>query len=204
MKKYKVKEIFGPTIQGEGSKAGTVVMFLRLSGCNRWSGRPEDKAESICNFCDTDFLGGTMMSAQEILKQLRAISNDVREVVISGGEPMLQLDVDLARTLWMNDYKIHLETNGSIEIPLELYTYMSHVTVSPKQHWVHTKQRFATDLKLLYPWVDHGVSDEGFKEFKAVNRFIQAVWGIPGAVEKVLQTPGYRLSVQLHKVLGVQ
>lgn len=208
VKRYKVKEIFGPTIQGEGSHAGRVVLFLRLSGCNRWSGREVDRAASICHFCDTDFFGGTMMTAVEIIRDLEAKSHDVKHVVISGGEPLLQLDIDLVNNLMLAGFNIHLETNGSIACPFQ--DVLFHVTMSPKQPMSETKLDWAHDLKILYPWIGEGISPEGFKEFYAESRYIQPLWGIAGnattkfAVEEVLKRPNYGLSLQLHKILGVQ
>ena len=79
MKKYLVKEIFGPTIEGEGSQAGAPVLFLRLSGCNRWSGKDEDKSTSICHFCDTDFVGGNRMTSLEIINKLLEKRNRLKE-----------------------------------------------------------------------------------------------------------------------------
>ena len=103
MKTYTVKETFGPTIQGEGFSAGESVYFLRFSGCNKWSGREEDRASSACPFCDTDFFGGKKMSVQDIteeLKELRTKGRSAKRIlVISGGEPTLQIDEPLLRAL---------------------------------------------------------------------------------------------------------
>ena len=126
MKTYKVKEIFGPTIEGEGSKSGEVVFFLRLSGCNRWSGKEEDRADSICHFCDTDFLGGELLEKEAIVDRLLDMGSRYYEdshgnkihprpfqlrVVISGGEPTLQMDYSLLRKLKESNFLIYVETN---------------------------------------------------------------------------------------------
>lgn len=210
MKQYKVKEIFGPTLQGEGSQAGTVVMFLRMTGCNRWSGRADDKADSICSFCDTDFLGGEMKTAGQIVVQLNYLSLGVKHVVISGGEPLLQVDAALVKELITAGYKVHLETNGSIKIDDSFANLFHHITVSPKQPFSETKLQWAHDLKILYPWIGDGISPEGFSTFRCAHRFIQPQWqdvvrsNQAQAVNEVLQRPNYRLSLQLHKILGVQ
>jgi len=113
MKKYLVKEIFGPTIQGEGSYTGQACLFLRFSGCNKWSGRPEDKPNSICSFCDTDFVGGERMDSKEIIRRLGEIRGDIEILVLSGGEPALQVDEALCKELSEAGFELHIETNGS-------------------------------------------------------------------------------------------
>lgn len=210
MKKYQVKSIFGPTIQGEGSKAGTVVLFLRLAGCNRWSGREEDRAASICSFCDTDFRGGTPMTADEITAALRAKSETVLDVVISGGEPTLQLDEELVVALRKAHFRIHLETNGSSEINPTLYTLIHHVTMSPKQAWTETKLQRADDIKILFPWIREDITAHHFRMFPARRQFLQPVWGptyesnLKATLETLYGLPGWSLSLQTHKLLGVE
>lgn len=214
MKRYKVKEIFGPTLQGEGSQAGTPVIFLRLSGCNRWSGRPEDKAKSICSFCDTDFLGGEMLSSNEIRNRIDGLrqpysGQHTKHLVISGGEPLLQLDAALVKDLVEFGLKVHLETNGSIEIEDTFAELFHHITMSPKQPMSETKLRWSHDLKILYPWIGDGISPESFSTFRCAHRFIQPQWQDGdranefNATNEVLKRPNYRLSLQLHKILGV-
>ena len=168
MKRYKVKEIFGPTIEGEGSKAGEVVLFLRLSGCNRWSGKEEDRADSICHFCDTDFFGGELLERETIVERLRERGEQYYKdkdgneahprmfqlrVVISGGEPTLQMDYLLLRLLKESNFLIYVETNGSRRIDPKTLDLIDHLVVSPKQSEQLTKIKVCDDLKLLYPYL---------------------------------------------------
>lgn len=208
MKTYLIKKVFGPTIQGEGSKAGTPVKFVRFSGCNKWSGKPDHKDKSICWYCDTDFYGGDRLTAQQIIDQLNALG-PVRHVVLSGGEPTLQIDEPLLKALCDAGYKLHLETNGSKDIG-GLINYFFHVTMSPKQSPEETNLHWSHDLKLLFPWIKDEISAEGFKTFAAQNRFIQALWSdeyrdnLDLAIVWVTLHPEYRLSVQTHKIIGVE
>lgn len=221
MKQYKVKEIFGPTIQGEGSHAGRCVLFLRFAGCNRWSGREEDRAGSICHFCDTDFLGGTMMTKEQIYEKLDDLGGGrVWTVVISGGEPLLQLDLELASYLKSQVFSLHVETNGSIEPNWPLRSYVDHVTMSPKQPPSETKLRAADDIKVLWPPIGPNITPEAFNEFPCRSRFVQPVMTLADqndiegsmfpastgkAVKEVLRLGStWRLGLQLHKALGVQ
>jgi organic radical activating enzyme len=213
MRSYLIKEIFGPTLQGEGSAAGTPVYFVRFGGCNRWTGREKDRAVAFCTFCDTDFYGGTKMTASDILSKLSDIRvRSVRTVVISGGEPTLQLDRSLLESLRGAGYLIHLETNGSNDI-LPYVDLLAHVSVSPKQPLAETKLRWATDLKLLYPWIHPEITADQFQEYKTAHRFLQPVdspeysanlKATMEALHSKHEMDGYRLSLQLHKILGVQ
>lgn len=208
MKKYKVKSVFGPTLQGEGSYAGTVVLFLRFAGCNRWSGLEKDKAKSFCNFCDTDFRGGEQLSASEILERLEAL-NGPKRVVITGGEPTLQVDAELLATLRENGYEIHIETNGSKNIE-ELRHLIHHVTLSPKQSRELTKLERCDDLKLLFPLPDQNVSMEKFNDFPCRQKFLQPVMdqnyesNLKQTVSALVSNRDWRLSLQTHKIAGVE
>lgn len=228
MKRYKVKEIFGPTIEGEGSKAGEVVLFLRLSGCNRWSGREEDRADSVCHFCDTDFLGGELLEREAIVDRLLDIGsryykdghgNEVHprmfqlRVVISGGEPTLQMDYFLLRALKENNFLIYVETNGSRRIDPKTLDLIDHLVVSPKQSEALTKIKVCDDLKLLYPYLE-GADMKAFQKLSAGNRFIQPIKdsgsyqdykrNLDGAINECIKNPEYKLSIQLHKIIQVQ
>lgn len=115
MNTYKVKEIFGPTLQGEGQHAGRSCLFVRLSGCNAWDGRPENRAESACPYCDTDFFGGEALNIEEITKQLAALHADPSRIgcVLTGGEPLLQADMFLLEALGEMFAWVDIETNGT-------------------------------------------------------------------------------------------
>jgi 7-carboxy-7-deazaguanine synthase len=204
LKRYKVKETFGPTIQGEGSATGSPVLFLRFSGCNRWSGRQEDKAKSICNFCDTDFLGGEMMTAQDIVDSLKFLSTEVRTVVVSGGEPTLQIDEELLKALTGAGFRLHLETNGSKALG-ELGAYFAHISMSPKQTREETKLEHADDIKMLYPWIKEGISRQAFCDFPHRQMYIQPLWESDkkAALQYIYDFPELKLSAQLHKYIEV-
>ncbi len=209
---YKIKEIFGPTIQGEGSHAGEPVMFIRFAGCNKWSGRESDKAASICKFCDTDFVGGATLNPIQIVMKLQELSNKVMTVVLSGGEPLLQTDEQLLKNLSVMGYSIHIETNGSIAIAPEMRKMISHISCSPKQAPGKTLLKEMDDLKILYPYISDEITFEAFSQsgIKYKQAFIQPVMdsdyerNLMKAVRKVLSTPWLKLSLQLHKILGVQ
>ena len=197
--------MFGPTIQGEGSSIGTPVLFLRTSGCNRWSGRPEDKEKSICNFCDTDFFGGDMLTAEEIAEKLKELSKDVKVVVISGGEPTLQIDENLLSILSLNGFKLHLETNGSRAIG-GLTKYFSHISMSPKQSREETHLEYADDIKLLFPFIKDSITYQAFKFFPHKQTYIQPLWDSnkKETLEFIFKNPLVKLSPQLHKYLELQ
>lgn len=205
-KTYKVKEIFGPTIQGEGGLIGQVVVFLRLSGCNQWDGRPETRAASQCPFCDTDFLGGDRMTADEIGQKLDDMDTAARWVVISGGEPMLQLDQGLVDNLHDRGWQINVETNGTVYKPL-LHS-IDHISFSPKTGLEEIEIEWCDSIKLLYP-NDH-IEIEDYLEFPAREKFIQPVFSDSHqidmkAVDYLLNLGGeWRLSPQLHKLIGVE
>lgn len=209
MKTYMVKEIFGPTIQGEGTYAGTAVKFLRFAGCNKWNGRPETKAKAVCWYCDTDFYGGTKMTAPDIIQDLDNLG-PVKTLVISGGEPTLQIDEYLLTALKAAGYRLHLETNGSRPLGALRYQFF-HVTMSPKQTPDKTKLEACSDLKLLYPNPIEGVTPEAFKDFPHVNKYVQPLddedkskSNLEATIKFVTDNPGWRLSLQLHKILGVK
>jgi 7-carboxy-7-deazaguanine synthase len=207
VKTYRVKEIFGPTIQGEGSRAGTVVTFLRFAGCNKWSGLEKDRAKSSCSFCDTDFRGGSKMTAQEIVDELLKIG--IKTVVISGGEPTLQIDHALLTMLRTTGFKLHIETNGSRAIGA-LFDLFEHVTMSPKQPRSETRLERAHDVKVLYPFPKGLLSFEEFMDFPAENRLLQAVWdkdyeaNLKATLCRLYGNPTWKLSVQMHKEIGVR
>jgi organic radical activating enzyme len=202
MKKYSIKEIFGPTIQGEGSKSGTVVQFIRFSGCNRWSGRQEDKAESQCPFCDTDFYGGDLMTSFDIVSKLNP---DVENVVISGGEPLLQLDQELVNAL--KGYRIHIETNGS-KLPKFELGDIYHITCSPKQSAWNTILPYCHDLKVLFPYQYKNSIEDYRKKISHKNAFLQPLYddgpNLKLTIQELYKLNDVKLSLQTHKIIGVQ
>lgn len=206
MKKYKVKEIFGPTIQGEGTHAGKVVSFLRFANCNRWNGKAESKPKSICNYCDTDFVGGEEMDVYDIIMALKKIKCDT--VILSGGEPTLQMTDNLLYQMKIAGFEIHLETNGSRDIG-DMLRYLDHVTMSPKQNRTRTRLRSCDDLKILFPFIAKDITAESFKDFPCTHRILQPVerdgdMATSETIKELYQLRDWKLGLQLHKILGVE
>ncbi|MCK1275369.1 7-carboxy-7-deazaguanine synthase [Bradyrhizobium sp. 61] len=209
---YAVKEIF-LTLQGEGAHAGRASVFCRFAGCNLWSGREADREAATCKFCDTDFvgtdgtLGGRYASAAEladtIAAQWTAATDSNRYVVLTGGEPLLQVDAALIDALHARGFEIGVETNGTIAAPEGL----DWICVSPKGG-SELVQRRGHELKLVYPQVL--AAPETF-EGLAFERFsLQPMDGpevaqnTVRAIDYCLRHPQWRLSVQTHKSLGIR
>ena len=208
---YAIKEIF-LTLQGEGAHAGRAAVFCRFSGCNLWSGREQDRAEAVCTFCDTDFvgldgtLGGRYATADDLADTIAAQWSggaDNRYVVLTGGEPLLQVDAALIDALHARGFAIGIETNGTIAAPAE----MDWVCVSPKSG-ADLKLRAGHELKLVYPQPD--APPERFESL-AFERFSlqpmdgpDAVINTELAIAYCLKHPQWRLSVQTHKTLGIR
>lgn len=216
MKTYVVKSIFGPTIQGEGSMTGVVVAFLRFTGCNVWDGRDATKAASACPYCDTDFVGGERLTAGEIADRLGALLPSGGWVVCSGGEPLLQLDEELAQELTGRGFKLSVETNGTRPIGVRLARHLSHVTCSPKVPASEMQLTAADDIKVLFPHPNARITPESFLSFPATRRFLQPVNGageinrdnMSACLVKLFELAArgeqWSLSLQLHKVIGVE
>lgn len=208
---YAVKEIF-LTLQGEGAHAGRAAVFCRFSGCNLWSGREQDRATATCRFCDTDFvgtdgtLGGRYASAAELADTVAAqwpgtAAN--RYTVLTGGEPLLQVDKALIDALHARGFEIGVETNGTIEPPGEL----DWICVSPKAG-ADLVIRRGHELKLVYPQPD--AAPETFAGL-AFERFSLQPMDGPDvaentvrAIDYCLRHPQWRLSLQTHKTLGIR
>ena len=208
---YAVKEIF-LTLQGEGAHAGRAAVFCRFAGCNLWSGREADRASATCRFCDTDFVGtdGTLgnryVSAEELADTVaRQWTGDDcnRYVVLTGGEPLLQVDAPLIAALHARGFTIAVETNGTIEAPEGL----DWICVSPKAG-AGLVQRRGQELKLVYPQAR--AEPENFVGL-AFERFSLQPMDGPDVIENAaravdycLRHPQWRLSVQTHKSLGIR
>lgn len=208
---YAVKEIF-MTLQGEGAHAGRAAVFCRFSGCNLWSGREQDRASATCQFCDTDFVGtdgtdgGRYTSAGALADKIATAwsgNGSGRYVVLTGGEPMLQIDAALIEALHARDFTIAVETNGTIAPPPGL----DWICVSPKAG-SELVVRKGHELKLVYPQA--GIAPEDFTNL-AFERFsLQPMDGpdiaqsTKAAIEYCLRHPQWRLSVQTHKALGIR
>lgn len=207
---YSVKEIFY-TLQGEGAQAGRAAVFCRFAGCNLWSGRAEDRATAICRFCDTDFVGtngvggGSFSSADELAAAVDAAwpaDAAKKYVVCTGGEPLLQLDSAAIAALHARGFTIAVETNGTVAAPDGL----DWICVSPKAGSV-LKQKRGNELKLVYP--QEGMEPEGFAALDFAHFFLQPkdsaerVANTAAAVRYCMDHPKWRLSVQMHKIVGI-
>ncbi len=209
---YSVKEIFY-TLQGEGAHSGRPAVFLRFAGCNLWSGRESDRAAAVCRFCDTDFVGtdGTLGGKFESADVLAAIvaatwpvPNDAeRFVVCTGGEPLLQLDAMLVAALRQRGFAIAVETNGTLEAPADGLW----LTVSPKAG-ATLKLTRGDELKLVYP--QSGADPELFERLAFTHFFLQPMDGPDKTRNTTLATqyclahPKWRLSLQMHKLIGIR
>jgi len=207
---YTVKEIYY-TLQGEGANTGRPAVFLRFAGCNLWTGREEDRADAVCTFCDTDFVGtdgpggGKFATAEDLATAVAAAWPDgdpARLVVCTGGEPLLQLDVSLVDALHAAGFAIAVETNGTQQAPPGL----DWVTVSPKAEAALVLTS-GDELKLVYPQDD--ARPERFAELAFRHFFLQPMDGPDRerntalAVAYCLAHPQWRLSLQTHKLLGI-
>ncbi|UZE48825.1 7-carboxy-7-deazaguanine synthase [Rhodopseudomonas sp. P2A-2r] len=208
---YAVKEIF-LTLQGEGAHAGRAAVFCRFAGCNLWSGREQDRAEAVCRFCDTDFvgldgtLGGRYATAEALAATIAAewmAGETDRYVVLTGGEPLLQVDAALIEALHRQGFSIGVETNGTVEAP----DGIDWICVSPKAG-AELRIRSGHELKLVYPQPE--AMPERFAGL-AFERFsLQAMDGpdaaqnIARTIDYCLQHPHWRMSVQTHKSIGIR
>jgi 7-carboxy-7-deazaguanine synthase (Cx14CxxC type) len=207
---YAVKEIF-LTLQGEGGQAGRAAVFCRFAGCNLWSGREEDRADAVCTFCDTDFVGmdgeggGRFATAEALVEAVASCwrgGAENRLVVCTGGEPLLQLDPPLISAFHAAGFAIAVETNGTIAAPQGL----DWICVSPKADAPLAQVR-GHELKLVFPQV--GVDPARFEALDFERFFLQPMDGphreanTQAAVAYCLAHPRWRLSVQTHKYLGL-
>jgi len=210
---YSVKEIFY-TLQGEGGQAGMPAVFCRFAGCNLWSGRERDRDSAVCRFCDTDFvgtdgtLGGKFESAgslaDTIAAQWPAGDAEHRMVVLTGGEPLLQVDAELIAALHARHFRIAVESNGTIAAPEGI----DWLCISPKAGapWV---QRAGQELKVVWPQPGLAL-DTLESQGTFAHRFLQPMDG-PGqsentalCIDTCMRRPGWRLSLQTHKLTGIR
>lgn len=208
---YAVKEIF-LTLQGEGVQAGRRAVFCRFSGCNLWSGREQDRAKAVCKFCDTDFvgtdgtLGGKYVDAAALVRVVAASWGEGegdRFVVLTGGEPMLQVDDALIDALHGAGFTIAIETNGTHAVPRSI----DWICVSPKAG-SDLVQASGDELKLVWP--QSGSDLDRLVSLDFAHRLIQplddanAADNVRACIDLVLGDPRWRLSVQTHKALGLR
>ncbi len=207
---YVVKEIF-LTLQGEGGQAGRPAVFCRFAGCNLWSGREQDRAKAVCSFCDTDFVGvdgpggGRFTDADALVAAVEAAwtgGPSDRLTVLTGGEPLLQVDAALVDALHARGFAIALETNGTLVAPQGI----DWVCVSPKAQAPVIQTR-GQELKLVYP--QPGVDPARFEGLDFERFLLQPMDGphraanTEATIAYCLAHPRWRLSVQTHKYLGI-
>jgi 7-carboxy-7-deazaguanine synthase len=208
---YTVKEIF-LTLQGEGAHTGRVAVFCRFAGCNLWSGREADRVEAQCQFCDTDFVGtdgtggGRYQDAEAIAEAIAdhwGSRHERRFVVMTGGEPLLQLDRRLIDELHRRGFAIAVETNGTLDPPPGL----DWICVSPKAN-TELRIKSGHELKLVFPQPD--APPENFIDLRFDRFSLQPMDGpnlaanTARAVAYCLDHPRWQLSLQTHKTLGIR
>jgi 7-carboxy-7-deazaguanine synthase len=208
---YSVKEIFY-TLQGEGAQTGRAAVFCRFSGCNLWSGRESDRASAVCSFCDTDFvgtngiLGGKFADAAGLAQQIDALWPEAalqrKYVVLTGGEPLLQLDAALIDALHWHGFEIAIETNGTLPVPKGV----DWVCVSPKIGAKLLVLR-GNEIKVVIPQLAQSLRTYEALDFQ--HFFVQAMDGpahaqnLQLAITTCKQFPLWRLSLQTHKLLQI-
>jgi len=208
---YAVKEMFY-SLQGEGRHAGRPAVFCRFAGCNLWSGRERDRASAACNFCDTDFVGtdgaggGRFADANSLaaaVEEMWGGGETERFVVLTGGEPLLQVGGDLILALHERRFETALETNGSLAAP----TGIDWITVSPKGD-VPLAQTSGHELKLVFPQA--GVDPVSFQSLDFKHFLLQPrddaqrENNMAAAIDYCLRHPRWRLSLQTHKFMGIR
>lgn len=213
---YAVKELF-LTLQGEGARAGRRAVFLRFAGCNLWSGREQDRRSAVCQFCDTDFVGtdgpggGKFADASALANAAKALwgaDPAHRYIVLTGGEPMLQVDDALVNALHGAGFTIAIETNGT----LPAHPGIDWVCVSPKAG-SDVVQRSGDELKLVWPQPAAFLPGQGMDEMEGwafANLLLQPLddaereANTRACIDMVMERPLWRLSLQNHKLLGLK
>jgi 7-carboxy-7-deazaguanine synthase len=208
---YAVKEMF-LTLQGEGVNAGARAVFVRFAGCNLWSGRESDRATAVCRFCDTDFVGtdglggGKFADAEALVAAVTSFWGDGREsrfVVLTGGEPMLQIDDALVAALHEAGFRIAVESNGT----LPAHPGIDWVCISPKAG-SSVVQRSGDELKLVWP--QPGSDIDAMEQWAFTHRLLQPLddanhaANTEAAIAVVMARPHWRLTLQTHKFLGLR
>jgi 7-carboxy-7-deazaguanine synthase len=207
---YAVKECF-LTLQGEGVQAGSRAVFLRFAGCNLWSGREQDRATAECKFCDTDFVGtdgkggGKFRTAQMLAAHVESFwgpGDESRLVVITGGEPMLQLDDALVEALHDRGFRVAVETNGT----LPAVGGIDWICVSPKAG-TKVVQRNGNELKLVWPQA--GIDPADLESWSFDHFLVQPMdceereQALEAAIKLAMDRPTWRLTLQAHKVVDL-
>jgi len=209
---YAVKEIYY-TLQGEGVQVGRPSVFCRFAGCNLWSGREEDREQATCNFCDTDFVGidgpggGKFATTEDLARACRTAwrgnSGTPPYVVLTGGEPMLQVDEALIAALHKGGFAIAIETNGTLPVPRSI----DWICVSPKEG-AKLAQRSGDELKLIYPQGEFDPREVEALDFahfllQPMDEGAKSASHLRAAIDYCLAHPKWRLSLQTNKLLGL-
>ena len=205
---YSIKEIY-KTIQGEGAQSGRTAVFVRFTGCNLWSGKEKHRESSICNFCDTDFVGidginGGKYSCKSLVSKIKDIwqSKERGYIVFTGGEPMLQLDEELILLCKENNFEPAIETNGTIKIDFEI----DWICVSPKAG-SDLVVKNGNELKVVFPQSEFNL--DMMKKLSFEHYFLQPMdskeidQNTKNAISYCLKDPVWKLSIQQHKLLGI-
>src|SRR4051794_3343693 len=207
---YAVKEAF-LTLQGEGMQSGSRAVFLRFAGCNLWSGREEDRARAVCHFCATDFVGtagdggGKFADAEGLADHVAGLwgnGAEARLVVVTGGEPMLQLDSALVEALHDRGFRVAVESNGTIAA----VDGIDWLCISPKAG-SEVVQRSGDELKLVWP--QRGIEPAELETWDFRHFLVQPMEcadgeaAVDAAIRLAMERPAWRLSVQTHKVVGL-
>ncbi len=208
---YSVKEIYA-TLQGEGAQTGRSAVFCRFAGCNLWSGREADRDRAVCKFCDTDFIGtdgpggGQFADAASLAEACRALwpgGSATPFAVLTGGEPMLQVDQPLLDALHHLGFEIAIESNGTLPVPRAI----DWICVSPKAN-AELVQISGDELKLVFPQA--GATPDVYQSLDFCHFFLQPMDGdareenTRAAVDYCAQNPRWRLSLQTHKLIGLR
>jgi len=211
---YTVREIYY-TLQGEGARTGTPAVFLRFAGCNLWSGREQHRAQAVCRFCDTEFVGtdgpggGKFATARELADAVASAwpapdAHRNRYVVCTGGEPLLQLDAAAIAALHAAGFEVGVETNGTIAAPPGI----DWLCVSPKGR-AALEQTSGDELKLVYPQAEEEAQPARFESLEFRHFFLQPLddeqraANTRATIDYCLAHPRWKLSLQTHKILGI-
>lgn len=207
---YRIKEIYF-TQQGEGSNTGRDFVFVRFSGCNLWSGKEKNRKSAICQFCDTDFYGtdginGGIYSAQQLIEKIKSLwvsRDDNIAVVLTGGEPLLQVNDELVAALKQEQIYIAVETNGTLDAP----DHIDWICMSPKAN-TEIKLKKGNEIKVIFP--QESLDPEKFSLFDFSEFYLQPMdsnkyqENLNATITYCQKNPKWKLSLQTHKILGIR
>jgi len=207
---YRIKEIYF-TQQGEGSNTGRDFVFVRFSGCNLWSGKEKNRKSAICQFCDTDFYGtdginGGIYSAKQLIEKIKSLwvsrDNNIA-VVLTGGEPLLQVNDELVAALKQEQIYIAVETNGTLDAP----DHIDWICMSPKAN-TEIKLKKGNEIKVIFP--QESLDPEKFSLFDFSEFYLQPMdsnkyqENLNATITYCQKNPKWKLSLQTHKILGIR